>query len=535
MKCETLVATAIAWAMASASALASPAEAPVATAVLATEPSGPVISRDIFGQFAEHLGEGIYGGIWVGKDSPIPNVRGIRSDVVAALRAIKVPVVRWPGGCFADEYHWRNGIGPASQRATTVNANWGNVIEPNSFGTDEFMDFVDQIGSEAYINVNIATGTPQEAADWLEYMTTDLPTTLGKKRVENGHAKPYRIKYMGVGNESWGCGGNMSAENYVERLKLFTTFVHNLNPEQGSPMRYVRGPNAMQRIAVGPEDNNIEYTEAAMKAWQSSRPWRWGFEGLSLHFYTMGSTPMSSPATDFGEKDYVDFVKQTLSIDDMISTNAAIMDKYDPDKKVALVVDEWSAWLKPMPGTNPRFLKQQNSLRDAILASLNLNIFARHADRVRMANIAQMANVLQSMVLTEGEKMLLTPTYHTYKMHVPFQDAQLIPLSFNAGTYTYAGTALPQMDAIAARAKDGKIWIAATNIDPKHSVNFTLKLQDRAVKVATGRILTARSIDSINTFEATDTVSPKPFRAQVTSGMLVLKLPPKSLVVVSLD
>jgi alpha-N-arabinofuranosidase len=497
--------------------------------------SGARIDRDIFGQFAEHLGEGIYGGVWVGKDSTIANVRGIRSDVVAALRAIKVPVVRWPGGCFADEYQWRNGIGSADRRVATVNGNWGNVVEPNSFGTDEFMDFVDQVGSEAYVNVNLATGSPREAAEWLEYMTTDQPSALGRERAANGHAKPYRVKYLGIGNESWGCGGNMSAENYVERLKLYTTFVHNLNPAQAGPNRYVRGANEMRRIAVGPEDEKPEYTEAVMKAWQTSRPWRWGFEGLSLHHYTMGATPMSSPATGFAEKDYALFVQQTLGMDALIAQHSAIMDKYDPAKKVALVVDEWGTWLGPLAGTNPRFLKQQNSLRDAILASLNLNIFARHADRVRMANIAQMVNVLQAMILTDGPKMLLTPTYHIFKMYVPFQDATLIPVELDAGSYSVGTIKIPRVDAVAARATDGQVWIALTNIDPNRPIEIAVALQGIVATGVTGEVLTADRIDAVNGFDKPTAVVPRPVRFGAGGGKLMFRLPPKSITVVRVE
>ena len=497
--------------------------------------TGPVISRDIFGQFAEHLGEGIYGGVWVGKDSKIPNVRGIRSDVVQALRAIKVPNVRWPGGCFADAYHWRNGVGPAERRVTTINGNWGNTLEPNAFGTDEFMDFIDQIGSEAYLTVNVGTGTPQEAADWLEYMTTDQPSTLGKERVANGHKAPYRVKYLGIGNESWGCGGAMSPEAYVDRMKLYSLFVSNLNPAQGSPIHFVRGPQAMRRIAVGPGGPETDYTEAVMKASLESAPWRWGIEGMSLHQYTMGATPMTSPATGFGEKDYATFVKQTLGMDKLIATHAAIMDKYDPQKKIALAVDEWGDWLGPLPGTNPRFLKQQNSLRDAIMASLNLNIFARHADRVRMTNIAQMVNVLQAMILTDREKMLLTPTYYIYEMYAPFQDAQLIPISLEAGEYSFEGQILPQLDGIAARGKDGKVWLALTNIDPNRPVEVTASLKGVSAKFAIGEVLTAQKIDAVNTFDAPSGVTPKAFRASAAGDKLTLVLPPKSVTVVRLE
>jgi alpha-N-arabinofuranosidase len=521
--------------------------APIALTVQANQP-GAVINRDIFGQFAEHLGEGIYGGVWVGKGSSIPNVRGIRSDVVAALRAIKVPVVRWPGGCFADEYHWRDGVGPAAKRVTTVNSNWGMTVEPNTFGTDEFMDFANQVGAEAYISVNVGSGTVQEANDWLGYMTAAAPATAAKERVANGHAAPYRVKYLGLGNESWGCGGPFTADEYVSRMKPFAHFLHNQNPDQAPPQinfssiindlmsgkmsmdNLPRNPNSMQRVAVGPNTQDPSYTEAVMKAWKSRMPIYWNIEGLSLHHYTYGGLPMSEPATGFGEKQYVTMLKQTLAMDGIIAQHSAIMDKYDPKKQVGLMVDEWGVWLKATPGTPLLNLNQQNSLRDGIAAALNLNIFARHADRVRMTNIAQMVNVLQSMILTDGAKMVLTPTYHVYKMYVPFQDATLLPVTINAGEFTSGTVTLPKVDAVAARNKDGKVWLSLTNLDPNNAADVSA-----SGTAATGEVLTAERVDSINTYEAPSTVTPQPFRAKAEGGSLVLHLPPHSVTVVQLE
>lgn len=526
------------WGAAVLSAIAPLAAQPTAPVrvplVLDAKAAGPTISRDIFGQFAEHLGQGIYGGIWVGPNSPIPNVRGIRSDVVQALRDLKVPVVRWPGGCFADAYNWRNGIGPAGQRVTTVNL-WGNVPEPNTFGTHEFMDFVDQIGSEAFVSVNMGSGTAAEAADWLEYMTTNQPSTLGKLREANGRAKPWKIKYLGLGNESWGCGGGMSGDEYVMEMKRFSTFVRNLNPAQNAEVPIYRIPESMQRIAVGPDAGKTEYTESVMKAWSQRGNAGWGFEGLSLHFYSAGPGGIvTAPSTGFGEQDYAYLLKDTLRIEGMIAAHSAIMDKYDPKREVALVVDEWGAWLRPLPGLPIMFLKQQNSQRDAVLASLNLNIFARHADRVRMANIAQMVNVIQSMILTDGNKMVLTPTYYVYQMYVPFQDAQLIPVKLQAGEYRLGDITLPQVDGIAARGKDGRVWLALTNLDPNREVIVGAQVQGIVAKRAEGRVLTAPKVDSVNTFETPSTVVPRPFRANAKDGALDLKLPPKSVTVVEL-
>ncbi|HEY6456667.1 MAG TPA: alpha-L-arabinofuranosidase C-terminal domain-containing protein [Steroidobacteraceae bacterium] len=484
---------------------------------------GATIDRNIFGQFAEHLGNGIYGGIWVGKDSTIPNVRGIRSDVVAALRALHVPNVRWPGGCFADEYHWRDGIGPAENRRSTVNANWGGSIEPNSFGTDEYMDFISQIGSEAYISVNVGSGTVAEAVAWMAYMTADAATSAGKERAANGHPAPYRVKFLGIGNESWGCGGAMTPDYYISQLKPYARYVRNYNPLQ-------TGDQAMRRVAVGADGSKTDYVDAVMKAWHD-KVWSWDIEGLSLHSYTTAGWPPSHPSTHFGEGDYTLLLKDTLNMEGLIAQHSRLMDHYDPQKKISLVVDEWGAWFAPLPGTNPGFLVQQNSLRDAILAALNLDIFARHADRVRMANIAQMINVLQAMIMTDHGRMVLTPTYYVFQMYVPFQGATLIPVQFDAGQ---TGSGLPRVDAIAARDAQGKLWLAAVNLDPQRPVRIHASIAGRPVRIAHGQVLTAGQVDSINTFEAPHVVQPVPIDGTAAADGVLLALPAKSVSVLQL-
>ena len=488
---------------------------------------GAKIDRNIFGQFAEHLGHGIYEGIWVGQDSAIPNTRGIRNDVVAALRALKVPNVRWPGGCFADEYHWRKGLGPLDKRVVTINSNWGGVTEPNTFGTHEFMDFVDQIGSEAYISVNVGSGTPQEAAEWLEYLTAGQPATLAKERTANGHPAPYKVGFLGIGNESWDCGGNMTVDYYLSQLKVYSRFVRNYNPAQ-------EGKRQMLKIAVGPGDGSTEWTESIMKAYQD-RHWSWDINGLSIHSYTVVKWPPSFASVGFGEAEYSRILRSTLEMEELVTKQSAVMDKYDPEKKVAMVVDEWGAWYAPLPGTNPGFLVQQNSLRDAILASLNLNIFARHADRVRMANIAQMINVLQAMIITNKGKMVLTPTYQVFKMYLPFQDAIFVPVTFDAGTYTHGDIRLPRLDAIAAKDASGKLWLEITNLDPEESVEIEAELAGIQVKSAAGEMLTAPEVDSVNSFGAPNAVAPKPVAVKAQGGRLALKLEPKSVTVVALE
>jgi alpha-N-arabinofuranosidase len=490
--------------------------------------TGAKIDRNLFGQFAENLGHGLYEGIWVGPDSPIPNTRGIRNDVVAALKELKVPNVRWPGGCFADQYHWRKGIGPRDKRPATVNSAWGDVIDTNAFGTDEFMDFIQQIGSTPYVSVNVGSGTPQEAAEWLEYMTAAAPTALAKERAANGHPEPYKVGFLGVGNESWDCGGAMTPDYYVSLMKVYSRFVLNMNPAQ-------RGKDQMLKIAVGPGTPDTEWTETVMKAWKK-HTWAWDINGVSLHWYTVpNGWPPSTISDKFGVDDYAKTLKSTLFMDEFLRKQEAVMDKYDPEKRVTLSVDEWGAWHAPLVGSNPAFLVQQNSIRDAILASLNLNIFARHADRVRMANIAQMINVLQAMILTDKEKFVLTPTYYVYKMYVPFQNARLIPVVFDAGAYTHGGVSLPRIDAIAAKGADGKLLLEITNLDAENSVTIDADTTGITAKSASAETLTGAAVDSINTFASPNTVMPKSAAVKIQDGKLSLTVAPRSVTIVSIE
>jgi alpha-N-arabinofuranosidase len=504
-----------------ATATAKTADRPIRLVVDAGKP-GATIDRHIFGQFAEQLGHGIYGGIWVGRASSIPNTRGIRNDVVAALKALKVPDVRWPGGCYADSYHWRDGVGP--DRTTRVNTAWGDVVDSNAFGTDEYMDFIAQIGAEAYVSLDVGSGTVGEAQDWMEYMTADQPTTLAKMRAANGHPAPYRVAMMGIGNESWDCGGLMTADEYTAELRRYARFVGSYDAKQPS-----------LKIAVGPGTDDTAWTEAVMKTWKERHGWSFDIQGLSLHSYTVyGGWPPHMPATGFDETAYAHVLGETLKMGPLIDRQSAVMDRYDPDKKVALVVDEWGAWLAPAPGSNPAFLIQQNSQRDAVLAALNLDIFARRADRVRMANIAQMVNVLQAMILTDGPRMVLTPTYHVFRMYVPFQDATLLPVTYAAGLYVHGDTTLPRLDAIAARGTDGKVWLALTNLDPKRSLQVDAAAPGIKATSADGQTLAAPKVDSVNTFDHPRTVVPRPISGRLENGAIALTLPPASVTVVAL-
>lgn len=483
------------------------------------------ISRHIYGHFAEHLGRCIYGGIWVGEDSPIPNTRGIRNDIVAALRAIKIPNLRWPGGCFADEYHWMDGIGPKEQRPRMINTHWGGVVENNHFGTHEFMDLCDQLGCEPYICGNVGSGTVQEMQQWVEYITSDSTSPMADLRRRNGRDAAWKIKFWGVGNENWGCGGNMRPEYYSDEYRRYQTYVRNY------------GDNQLYKIACGPRNDDYHWTEVLMK---NARNMRGGFlmHGLSLHYYTPdGPFRLQHSATEFDEKDWANILQTTLYMDELIRRHSAIMDQYDPDKEVGLVIDEWGTWYRTEPGTNPRFLYQQNSLRDAMVAALNFHIFHRYCDRVSMANIAQTVNVLQALILTEegSDRMLLTPTYHVFEMFKVHHDATLLPLELSSETYAHQEYSLPQISASASRDSEGRIHLSLCNVDPNKDCEVTTTIYGAELNSVTGRILTADRMQAHNTFDAPNSVAPRSFEGACLNGnRLTINLPAKSIVVLEL-
>jgi alpha-N-arabinofuranosidase len=495
------------------------AQAQQIKAVVTVNPgtTGPVIERDVYGQFAEHLGRSIYEGVWVGEGSSIPNTRGYRNDVLNALRKIKVPVIRWPGGCFADEYHWRDGIGPRAKRPVRINTHWGWVTENNHFGTHEFMDFTELVGAEAYVAGNMGSGTPQEMGEWVEYMTSELPTTTANERRANGRAKPWNVKYFGVGNESWGCGGNMRPEYSADLHKRFQT--------------YVKAPPGKKilKVATGANVDDYNFTEVLM---QRLDP-RYHVDAISLHYYTFpGSWENKGAATGFGEDKWASTLKNALRMDELITKHKAIMDKHDPQKRVPLYVDEWGTWYDQEPGSKPGFLYQQNSLRDAHVAALTLNIFHRHTDRVKLAAIAQMVNVLQAMILTDGPRMVLTPTYHLFDMYLPFQGATPVSASVTAPEYRHGTTALPSIDVSAARDASGKLHLALVNLDPNRAASVTTSIAGVQARGASGRILTGGAIDTHNTFDQPNRIQPAAFSGRVQGGRLVFDLPPKSVAVV---
>jgi alpha-L-arabinofuranosidase len=480
-----------------------------------------VISRNIYGHFSEHLGRCIYEGIWVGTDSAIPNTRGIRNDVVEALKKIKVPVLRWPGGCFADEYHWKDGIGPREKRPSMINTHWGGVTENNHFGTHEFLDFCDQIGTAPYVSGNLGSGSEQEMMEWVEYMTSDASSPMANLRRANGREEPWKIPFFAVGNENWGCGGNMTPEFYADNFRRYNTFVKNY------------GSNRVYRVACGSNGGDTNWTEVLMK--NVGRR----MNGLSLHYYTLPTGSWSGKkgsATEFGEDQWYSTLRRALEMDNIINNHSAIMDKYDSQKRIGMIVDEWGTWYDVEPGSNPGFLYQQSTIRDALVAGVTLNIFNQHCDRVKMANIAQLINVLQAVILTDKEKMLLTPTYWVFEMYTVHHDATLLPIELKCADYELGDKKIPSVSASASRDKDGKIHVTLCNLNPNQPVEIACDLQGAKPRTITGRVLTAPTMQTHNTFDQPNNVKPADFKGcKLITGGFTVTLPSKSVVALELE
>lgn len=485
------------------------------------EKASDSINRNVYGHFAEHLGRCIYGGVYVGeKEKNVPNRNGIRLDIVAALKNLEVPVLRWPGGCFADSYHWKDAIGPKDKRRHIENTSWGNVREDNSFGTHEFLEFCEMIGAEPYLAVNMGSGTVQEAVEWVQYVNHANGTSyLTDLRLQNGRSKPWNVKFWGIGNESWDCGGHMTAEYYVNEYRKFAT----LMTSYGNSER-------LFRIAVGPGSEDYAWTETVMRDIPARR-----IEGVSIHHYSVINWSKKGSATQFSEEEYFRTMEQAWRMERIVKKNSEVMDKYDPRKRVALIVDEWGGWYDVEPGTNGAFLYQQNTMRDAMIAGLTLNIFNNHCDRVRMANLAQMVNVLQAVILTKEEKLVLTPTYHVMEMYKVHQDALMIPLAMTSDDYVLGERKLQAVSASASKDRNGVVHISIVNMDAGKSQEIKIDLGDLSPNSVTGRILSSGKIQDHNTFDNPEKIKPSPFdKASLEANNLKLIIPPISVVVLAL-
>lgn len=492
----------------------------VSTLAINVDSLGDTIAPEIYGHFAEHLGRCVYEGFWVGEDSDIPNVRGIRTDVVEALKNLDIPVLRWPGGCFADEYHWRDGIGPRDKRPKMVNTHWGMVTDDNSFGTHEFLDLCDMLGCEAYIAGNVGSGTVEELQDWVEYMTFDGDSDMANLRRANGREKPWKIKYVGVGNENWGCGGNMTPEFYSDMYKRYQTYVRNY---PGS---------TITRVASGPGGEDFNWIEVILKNIGDR------MDAYGQHYYVRGTGNWTDKgsATEFDEKEWFALMNNTLRVDGIIRKNKELLAKYDPKGKIDLYVDEWGTWWDEEEGTKGGFLYQQNTLRDAVSCGIFLNEFNKNCDRIKMCNIAQINNVLQAMILTDGPQMILTPTYHVFEMYKHHQGAKFLKTDLVCGDYAFEGKTLPLLNLSASKKDDGSVTITICNLDPENPEQLECTVEGADVKSVTGRVLTSDKMNTHNTFDNPQEIEPQVLDGIDVSGSKIsVKLPAKSVTVLQIN
>lgn len=478
------------------------------------------INKEIYGHFSEHLGRCIYDGIYVGEDSSIPNVNGMRTDVVEALKEIRVPVLRWPGGCFADEYHWKDGIGPKENRKRMVNTNWGGVTEDNSFGTHEFMELCEQVGCEPYISGNLGSGTIQEMAEWIEYMTFDGVSPMADLRKKNGREKPWKVKFFGIGNENWGCGGNMTPEYYANEYRRYQSFCKNYSG------------NELYKVACGPNSGDYDWTDKIMSMINPSQT-----KAISLHYYTVptGDWNKKGSATEFTTEEYYETIHRAYEIEDMIVKHCEVMSKHDKNHEIGLIVDEWGNWFDVEPGTNPGFLYQQNTMRDAITASINLNIFNQHSDRVVMANIAQVVNVLQSVILTEGSKMVKTPTYHVFRMYRDHQEATLLDSYLENQQVGSGEFSVPALSQSVSMKDDNKVLITLSNCSLEETYEVEVDMIGKSITKCSSEILNA-DVKAYNTFDQLSKVEPTSYDGfKMVDSKLILTVPSCSVISLVLE
>jgi alpha-L-arabinofuranosidase len=486
---------------------------------VASEAPGPRVERHVFGHFVEHLGRCLYDGLWVGEDSPVPNVRGWRRDAVEALREIGAPNLRWPGGCFADDYHWRDGVGPRAARPRGVSAWWG-AAEPNTVGTHEFLDLCAATGAEPYICGNVGSGTVQEMRDWVEYLNAPAgASSLADLRAAHGRREPAGVRLWAVGNESWACGGNMRPEYYADLYRRFATFLRDF-PEA-----------PLWRVGCGPRDDDYTWTEVMMRA--CGRPLLGGqrlMQALALHYYCVpGDFPPSRSATRFGEEDWDELMARTARMEEFIAGHSAIMDRHDPERYVALAVDEWGAWHAPEPGTPPGHFHQQGTVRDAVMAGYTLNTFIRHASRVRVANLAQTANVVHALFLTDGPRLLRTPTWDVFALYRGHHDALALPVELDgAGERAWQGRRYPALSAAASRAADGSVNLTLCNLD--YARPLAVAVECGALAAAGARGLRSAAPQDHNTFATPDAVRARAVATPARSGTAwETELPPHSV------
>jgi alpha-L-arabinofuranosidase len=468
---------------------------------------GPVISRHLYGQVVG-TGPYAYGGAWVGLGSAIPNTQGWRKDVVAALRDLRVPVLSWPGGCAADRYNWRDGIGPRSARPVKVLPQTSGAVDDNAIGTHEFFGLVELIGADAKLNGNVGTGSARESAEWLEYAVTDGRSTLARLRARNGHAKPFKVAYFGIGNAPWSCGGSMTPRYYADLYNQHAVFIKG---KSATPPKL---------IASG---SGVDWTDE-LSTRKRIRDYR---DGISAHH----GSDSGDPGAD-GEGAWITTLKGAWSMDGFIADQLARLDQNDPSRKLTLTIGEWRTRYNAGQGAGSSRQASPNTLRDALAAALQFHIFHAHAERVSMATFAAPPEAQQEMILAAGKQLVLTPTYHVFKMHQPFQDAVSLPVRLdNNPRYAWGQAGIPSISASAARGQDGLLYLSLVNAHPKDAVVLSIGMAGAVAGEGRGRLLTADTMDAHNSAAQPTAVAPAEIRVRAENGKLALALPAKSFAV----
>jgi alpha-N-arabinofuranosidase len=463
------------------------------------------------GQFAEHLGSCVYGGLWVGKNSSIPNINGYRQQAVEYLRELGVPVLRWPGGCFADDYHWRDGIGPAEKRPKRVNIHWGGYVEDNSFGTHEFMGLCKLIGAEPYLAGNVGSGSPHELGDWIEYCNYPSGSTLSDERAANGSPQAFGVRLWGVGNESWGCGGLMTPEEYSNEFRRFSVYIR----EFGGVKPF--------RVACGPNRNDVRWSRGVMDGFRRAVP-----EGFSMHYYENGK----DQATNFTPQNMDEQLSEFSKLEQAIIQQRALLDSYPGGSNVGLIVDEWGVWDRIPEEDEAKYgrLWQQSTMRSALGAALGLNIFNRQADKLYMCNIAQVMNVLQSVLLTDGPKgrhCIRTSTYYAFDLFKPHRSKTAVKVETSGSS--------PRDLSVSASKGPGQLVVTFVNPRPDRDIQAACSLQGTRAAGGSARILQDPDWNAANTFDNPNRLVPKTHPATVEGTSLKVDLPRLSVVTVELQ
>ncbi len=481
---------------------------------------GDIVGRvnpNLYGHFAEHLGRCIYDGIWVGEQSPIPNVGGFRKDVLEALRQIRPSILRWPGGCFADDYHWQEGVGAPQERPRRINIHWGEVVETNEVGTQEFVQFCRLIGAEPYICGNVGSGTVRELRDWVEYCNYPGDSSWAQKRAQDGSRDPLNVRYWGVGNENWACGGNFSPEDYCTEFRRYATFLRGFGQK-------------LFVIACGPSGNDIEWTDRFFRKLKKDYREFQDIDGFAAHYYC----ETAGTATKYSTDEWYQLINRGLKMEALVIQQRAAMDAYDPSRRIGLVVDEWGTWHPVEPGTNPAFLYQQNSLRDALVAATTLDIFNRHADKVVMANIAQVVNVLQAMVLTEpgSPRILVTPTGYVYEMYAQHKNGMSVRVLVEAPEILFSADGISSSIPVvagSASVKERVLFLTLTNSHASDSTDVKVSLLAGASASSASAQSLAGEIHAHNTFDAPDAIKPSALDVEAHGADVHITLPPASV------